>query len=594
MSTYVLNNELLFKSFLIGAKNVISEKNYLNEINVFPVADGDTGSNLANMMNSIITNSKLGKTSEETLKSIADAAIVGARGNSGIIFAQYIIGFSEAIENDIITDDSFILGAEAGFNYAYQAIEKPVEGTMITVMRTWSNALKEFKHATKNTLELFSKGLESIKDELQKTKEKLAILKQNKVVDAGAKGFVSFIEGFIQALKGEHVDIANQVSIEKDESFHVHHEEVKPSDQRYCTEALMKGEGLDINKIRHELNQFGDSIVVAGSKNTVRVHLHSNQPEEVFAYLSPMGHILEQKVDDMLRQYQAVNDRKYKIALVTDSIADLPKNIIDQYQIHQYPVNLMIDDANYLDKVTITSSRFYQMMDTLETYPKSSQPTPLILKNFFHFLTTHYKDIIVVTVSSKMSGTYQSFIQAAKEFPNSNIKIIDSKQNSGAEGLLVLKTAELIHEGFSIDEIVQKIEQTTSKSKILVSVQTLKYMIRSGRLSKTKGLMAKIMNLKPVVSIDEEGNGIILEKAFSINKSNEKIKNHIMDIHHTYGIEKYAIVHANAIDRANSYAETYEKLLGKKPEYIMDISTVVAMNAGIGTVAIAYIRGDQS
>jgi uncharacterized protein len=593
MSTYVLNNELIFKSFLIGAKNVINEKKYLNQINVFPVADGDTGSNLANMMNSIIAHAKMGNTSEETLKSIAEAAIIGARGNSGIIFAQYIIGFSEAIANDVISEDAFILGAETGFNYAYQSIAEPVEGTMITVMRTWSHALKQFKNATQNTLDLFSKAYESIKDELQKTKEKLAVLKQNKVVDAGAKGFVTFIEGFILALKGEHVDLNIEDGLQVDE-LHAHHDEVKPSDNRYCTEALMKGVGLDINLIRNELSKFGDSIVVAGSKNTVRVHLHSNTPDLVFAYLSGISQILEQKVDDMLRQYQAVNERKYKIALVTDSIADLPKSMIDQYQIHQFPINLTIDDANYLDKLTISSSRFYQMMDTLETYPKSSQPNPVVLKSFFSFLTTHYQEIIVVTVSSKMSGTYQSFIQAAKEFPNHNIKVIDSKQNSGAEGLLVQRTAELIDEGLEIDQIVKIIEDTIKKSKILVSVRTLKYMIRSGRLSKTKGLVAKIMNLKPVVSIDEEGNGIILEKAFSLKSSNEKIKKHMTEIHQKYGILTYAIVHANAEDRAKSYEEIYEKIIGKKPAYVMDISTVVAMNAGIGTVAIAYIRGEKS
>jgi len=234
---FLLTNELLFKSFMIGAQNVILEKNQLNSINVFPVPDGDTGSNLASMMSSILERSKLGKTSEETVQSIADAAIVGARGNSGIIFAQYIIGFSQGIQTDTVDTDTFIQSAEQAASFAYQSISKPVEGTMITVMRTWAVAMKQFKHATSSFIELLGKAFESAKEELARTPEKLAVLKENKVVDAGAKGFVHFIEGFIKALKGEEIDLSvhqNEVVSE----LHVDH--LEDSQYRYCTEATSK------------------------------------------------------------------------------------------------------------------------------------------------------------------------------------------------------------------------------------------------------------------------------------------------------------------------------------------------------------------
>jgi len=123
---------------------VIQEKNGLNAINVFPVPDGDTGSNLASMMQSIIERSKLGETSEETLQSIADAAIVGARGNSGIIFAQYIYGFSLDVQNEV-SKESFSEMLKRASTYAYQSISKPIEGTMITVMRTFAHAVETVK-----------------------------------------------------------------------------------------------------------------------------------------------------------------------------------------------------------------------------------------------------------------------------------------------------------------------------------------------------------------------------------------------------------------------------------------------------------------
>jgi uncharacterized protein len=306
-----------------------------------------------------------------------------------------------------------------------------------------------------------------------------------------------------------------------------------------------------------------------------------------------MGLIAEQKVDDMKRQFEAANHKKHSIALVTDSIADLPDELVDYYQIHMYPINLMINHSNYLDKLTIHSKRFYQMMDTLKTYPTSSQPNAKSLENMFSFLTTYYDQIIVLTVSKEMSGTYQAFVDASSKFKNKKIKVINTKQNSGAEGLLVLKTAKLIEEGLAFDEIVSKIESLTNQTKILVSVQTLKYMVRSGRLSKVTGIIGKIMNLKPIISIDDLGKGIIFEKSLSIKKANKVIKRHIEEISSKYGIESYSIVHANAINRANEYQKIFEPIIGKAPEYMMDISTIVAMNAGIGTVAIAYIRKDE-
>lgn len=589
MQTLTLSNELIYKSFIIGAKNVISEKNGLNAINVFPVPDGDTGTNLSSLMTTIIERSKLEDNVASTMKSIADAAIIGARGNSGIIFASYISGFAESIDSQTLDIESFILTQEKAFNSAYHAISHPVEGTMITVMRAWANALNTFKKATSNVLELLNEAYEAVKLELARTPEMLKVLRDNHVVDAGAKGFVHFIEGFIKAFRGEDVEITETETVEE-----VHIDHLEDSQFRYCTEALLRGENIPIETIRETLDNYGDSLVVAGSPRTMRVHIHTDEPASVFAYLDQFGRIAEQKVDDMHRQFETANQRKFPIALVTDSIADLPASLIDYYQIHQIPVNLNMNDSSYLDKVTIQSSRFYELMDSLEVYPTSAQPNVKTLVNFFNFLTTYYKEIIVLTVSEAMSGTYNSFIEAKKQFPNHKIAVVNSKQNSGAEGLLVLKAAKLIEAHVPYEEILQILDRLTHLSKILVSVKVLKYMVRSGRLTKVSGTIANLMHLKPVISIDEDGKGIIFAKALSVSSANKKIYQHMEEIAKQNDIEMYAIVHANALDRAQEYEALYTKLLGIPPVYIMDISTVVAMNAGIGTVAIAYLRKDKS
>lgn len=589
MQTIALNNTFLYNSFIIGAKNVISEKNNLNKINVFPVPDGDTGTNLASLMNSIIEKSSLKESSAETMQSIVDAAIEGARGNSGIIFASYINGFYESVHKDEITIEEYIEIVTNAYNEAYKSINEPVEGTMITVMRAWANALSTFKDASHSVLDLFSKAFEVLQLELKKTTEMLAVLKENKVVDAGAKGFVHFIEGFIRSLKGEQASIEFHDIPEITEELHI--DKLEDSQYRYCTEALISSSDLDQTQIKSHLNTLGDSLVIAGNKRRLRVHIHTDLPEKVFQYLATHGNILEQKVDDMVRQFEMVNHKKFDIALVTDSIADLPKAFVDAYQIHQYPLGLMINDTTYYDKLTIQSADFYKIMDHKGVYPTSSQPNPKSLLNYFSHLTTYYDKVIVLTVSSKMSGTYQTFLEATSQFTDKKITVIDSLQNSGAEGLLVLKAAKAIEEGMAYDDIVDYINTLKKESKILVSVQTLKYMVKGGRVKKATGLIGKILNLKPVISIDEHGEGIIFDKGFSIKSSNKKIFNHVKSVLDTHEIDTYAIVHANAPERAEAYKQTYKDLIGKDPEYIMDISSIVALSAGIGTVAIAYVKG---
>ncbi|PKK92650.1 MAG: hypothetical protein CVV61_08650 [Tenericutes bacterium HGW-Tenericutes-6] len=342
-------------------------------------------------------------------------------------------------------------------------------------MRAWSVAIKKFKDAASTFIELMSKAYDFVLLELAKTTELLAVLKENKVVDAGAKGFVHFIEGFLRALKGEEI-VLDLEKVEDLQQLHVDH--LDESLNRYCTEALVRGNDIDLKKLKSELSKFGDSLVVAGSQKTVRVHIHANQPSDVFAYLDQIGTIVEQKVDDMKRQYETANHRKYPIALVTDSIADLPNDLVDQYQIHMYALNLLVNDTNYYDKLTIENSRFYELMDSAKVYPTSSQPNPKALENFFSFLTTYYDKIIVISVSKAMSGTHQAFVDAAAKFKKTKITVIDSKQNSGAEGLLVLKAAQMIDANEKYETIVEKIKQLTNQSKILVSVKTLKYTLR--------------------------------------------------------------------------------------------------------------------
>ncbi len=592
MHTLTLDRERFYRSFMAGAREVIRRKDHLNDINVFPVADGDTGTNLASLMQTILSESTLTQSNKQTLASIADAALIGARGNSGIIFAQYFNGWLANLEDkEAITLADFAASIDAAVPYAYDAIETPVEGTMITLMRVFAETLNKLKDNVEDFVDALQHAFEALSEALHKTKEAMKRLRNADVVDAGAKGFVHFIEGFMMYVKTGEDDLDDPLD-DVPAPRRTDHVDFDGETYRYCTEALIKGNLLSPNDVKAAMKGLGDSLVVAGNERTLRLHIHTDKPQDVFYRLRPFGSIVEQKVDDMKKQHDIVHHRKHKIALVTDSIADVPLAYVDDKQIHVIPINLIIEDSNYYDKLTISSDNFYRFMDELATYPTSAQPNQKQVENFFSFLSSYYDDILVLSVSSKMSGTYNVFMQAAKTLKNTNtnIEVVDSRQNSGAEGLLVTKAQEWIEAGKSLQDIKEGLERMRGKTRILVSVKTLKYMVRSGRLKKTTAVVGKVLNLKPVVSIDETGEGIILDKAFSLAKATQKIHRHIERVHDETGIERYAIVHANAQNRADEYVERFTDVIGKPPAYVIDISTVVAMNAGIGTVAIAYME----
>jgi len=322
MNISTLDSERLYNSFLSGAHEVIKNKNSLNEINVFPVADGDTGSNLSSTMHAIIMDAKISGSVKETMNSIADAALTGARGNSGIIIAQYINGiFLSLMDDEMITISSFAETVKNAVPYAYQAISNPVEGTIITVIREWADAVYSHKDLSATFSELFSKSLITANKSLEATTSRLKVLQDSKVVDSGAKGFVYFLQGFATFLHSGKLDL--KVSEEQEDlSFNeelIHSQgEIR---HRYCTEALLSADSIDLEALRSELALYGDSLIVAGNNHKARIHIHANAPEQVFQVLRKKGIILQQKADDMIRQNESAFDSKYAIALITDSIA---------------------------------------------------------------------------------------------------------------------------------------------------------------------------------------------------------------------------------------------------------------------------------
>ncbi|MCU0363278.1 MAG: DegV family protein, partial [Bacteroidales bacterium] len=235
---------------------------------------------------------------------------------------------------------------------------------------------------------------------------------------------------------------------------------------------------------------------------------------------------------------------------------------------------------------------FYTLLEENKFYPKSSQVNEKAFENVYSHLSSHYDSIIAIHLSDKLSGTYNSSRKAAESISREfgkPISVINSKNLSGALGLIVLRSARAIEEGRSHEDVVAMTEKWVSDTRIFVSVRDIKYLIRGGRLSASKGLIARILNINPIVSIDESGKAIVFDKSFNQKANMEKVMGHIRKISGGRNIWNYIVLHANNSEAASWYSQKMSALTEKEPASVVNISPIIGANAGIGAAAVALI-----
>ncbi|MBN2481934.1 MAG: DegV family EDD domain-containing protein [Bacteroidales bacterium] len=593
LPVYEIDGRNLYHSFVAGAKKILENQHYLNKINVFPVSDGDTGSNMAVTIRSAIESIRPDKSFKITAGRIAESAMENARGNSGIIFAQFLYGMSkEAGDYHRLNIPQFAASLKQSVHYMYEAIANPVEGTMLTVIKDWSKFIYDRRNIVTDFKHLLTSSTDTIAKSLAETKQKLLVLAKANVVDAGAHAFVLFIEGIIEFIdtyslrkllqsRTEFIVLpANNEQVPEEVKF------------RYCTEGIVRNLTTDQKTLMRILKKHGDSVVIGGNDMVKHIHVHTNHPAKLFHQLKDIGLITFQKADDMLRQSDTIHNRKWKTALVTDSTCDLPQELIDHYQINMLPLNINFGESHYLDKITIQPQQFYTLLRHHDEFPKTSQVNEKAFSNLYAQLAAHYDSIIAIHLTDKFSGTYYSSVKAAltasKEF-NKPITVLNSKNLSGALGLITLRTAQAIDAGLKHEEIVSMMEKWIADSRIFVSVKTLKYMVRGGRVSYMRGFIAGLLNINPIVSMDENGNSFVFGKTFSQKSNMKKVMKHIQHICKDRVIWNYIVLHAQNTDAAEWYTQKMKDFTGKMPVAVVNISPVIGANAGIGTASVALM-----
>lgn len=603
INTHLLNGKRLYYSFLAGAQRIFENQKGINKINVFPVQDGDTGTNLASTMRAIIDTYIPTTNVKTTADALAEAALVGARGNSGIIFAQFIYGFSDYFtqDTDEISVPTFAQALKNAVKCSYESIQNPIEGTMITVMREWAEAIERLaKESVDSFVDLIEQSLECAKKSLADTPKKLEVLAKSKVVDAGGKAFVHFLEGIIDFFdKGEVREILKNRNVTKVEDLGAEfsHEEVT---YRYCTECLIdlneQNHNLSKSKLINQLSMYGDSLVVAPTRTKLRIHIHTDTPAEVFSKLEDKGRLVYQKVDDMVMQKDIVNHRKADIALITDSAADLPQEMIDKYQIQVVPYRVQFGEQSFLDGLTLGLQDFYTKLKMVKDYPQSAQPSYNDFLNRYNYLSSHYTSVVGMHISKGMSGLWGTAFKAGATVAkrqNKDISVINTKRLASGQGLMLLRAAEAIENGIGKAELVSFIQQWADKTHMYVSSKTIKYMLRSGRVSRMKAAFGKILDIKPVIYMNSEGTPDVIAKPFTAQGSIDAAKKAVEELIRQKGKENiwgYAISHADNEKAAMDYAKFMENLTGMPPRFVSYTTPVMALHVGRGVVALSIME----
>ncbi len=586
MSIQYIDGIRLYRVLSAGLQRVLEREDYLNKINVFPVPDADTGTNMAYTLSEIKNDIQQNVHSNIADMSdlIADSALDGARGNAGSILAQFLVGLAEGLHGRTkVTTQQFAEAANIGKEYAYQALLNPVEGTILTVITDWSNALQRLSNKYSDFVETLERALKVAQKSLNDTPKKLKVLAKAGVVDAGGQGFVDLLNGiqeFISQGKIRKVKIPRMLKpkiteVEFNEKY------------RYCTECVINGKNVNRIKLKDQLMTLGDSLIIAGSKQKAKIHIHTDKPKTVFEICQSFGTISKDKADDMFQQQKDAHRQQKRIAIVVDSTADLPESIIEERNIHIVPVRLNFGDKHYIDKVTLTSEEFWDELQNNPKHPKTSQPTPGDFRRQYQFLATHYESAISIHLPSVTSGTMQSALTASKTLTNFTTTVIDSNSLSIGIGLIAIRAAESIKANKTHDEIIADINKAIKNTKIYVLLHTLKYIVRGGRISKSKKTIADLLHTHPILSIDETGSIVADGKIFGKRNLYDRFIKYVEKKIPPNSKYRIGIAHGNCEERARKFEKYFVNKIGKENVFLSQIGPGLGTHAGTNAMGIA-------
>ncbi len=591
----------LARSLLAAADWVAAGREEINRINVFPVPDGDTGTNFTFTLRSVADALRaLGDASlDATARTAARGAVLGARGNSGMMLAHFLLGLSERLEGKSqASAEEMAQAIRHGVNQLYGSLDDPREGTILTVARESARAAERAAADSPDISVFMTRILAESEVALARTPELLAVLKEAGVVDAGGKGFVRMLEGVVRLIEGDPILPAPAFPDGGDGLVPAATIEVAAErDFQFCTEVMIRGAQLPpANEVRVQLRNFGGSLQVVVAGDVLKVHVHTDVPDAVFTYVARWGTIETTKAEDMRAQHrQLAHPNQRPVALVADSSADLPDGVLDRHQITLVPLQVMFGDETFRDRVELKPEDFYRRMRVSKAHPTTSQPTPGDFIRVLRDARTEAEEVVAVLLSSRLSGTYQAGLAAVRAAGIEKVQFVDSASASLGIGMLALHGAELAESGWSAVAIATELRRVRRQSGCFLTVDRFDNLLRSGRVTRGKAWLAGVLDVKPILSLDDAGAIIPVDRVRGRSKVVPRVLS-LLEKRLTPRPQRvrFGIVHAEAPEAAERVQTAITAAFAPRDVFVSLATGVLGAHVGFGAWAVFWQVEDGS
>jgi uncharacterized protein len=594
--TYV-DGPRLARSLLAAADWVAAGREEINRINVFPVPDGDTGTNFSLTLRAVADAMKaLGDASlPETARTMAQAAVLGARGNSGMMLAHFLLGFTDALgDRAIATAPDIARAIRSGADRLYQSLDDPREGTILTVAREAAIAAEPVARSSPDIGAFMRQLLHEGEAALARTPELMQVLKDAGVVDAGGKGFVRMLEGVVRYIKGDPILPSGEIADSPSNGGYLPAATVDVAAERdfqFCTEVLVRGEQLPAaNEVRSAMHAFGGSTVVAVVGDILKIHVHTDTPEAVFSYAARWGRVDATKAQDMRVQHRRLaHPERRAVAVLTDTSADLPDGVLDRYGITMVPLQVVFGTATFRDRVELRPEEFYQRLRRSPELPTTSQPAPADFIRAFRDAQEEAEEIVAVLLGSSLSGTFAAAQAAIRAGGLLGMHLVDSRSASLGVGLLALRGAELAEAGWTAARIAAELHRLREQSGMLLTVDRYDNLLRSGRISRSKAWLAGMLDLKPILSLDAAGNVVPVERVRGRDNLEARVLA-VLDRRLTPRpkVVRFGVAHADAPGVAQRIAGVLEDRYHPRDCLVTLATGVLGTHVGPGAWGIFY------
>lgn len=577
----------LRRALIAGMRRVIERRELLNRINVFPVPDGDTGSNLAFTLNAVLSGSlsRPSRGAGALLRAVADDAIDGARGNSGAILAQFFCGTSEAVGDAARLSAARIAEAvRAGAEQARGALAQPREGTILSVIHAFADALQAPR---RDLAAWFGAAVEQARKALADTPRQLAVLRQAGVVDAGGQGFVDLLEGIHAFIARREVRPPAQ-DLEHTQEFAAEHwHEDADASRPWCSECLVSAEALDRDALRRAVDAAGAvSVVVAGTAGRVRLHAHVADPGALFEMAGRFGAVSARKAEDMRAQFRATQ-RQGKLAIVTDSAADLPAGITEALPIDVVPVRVSFGAEDFLDRVSLSNAEFYRRLRSGGVLPQTSQPPPGDFRRQFELLLSHAEHVVYVGLSRQLSGTLQSGEAAAERCGASRVTVIDSVQASCGQALLVIAAAEVAQRGGGAADVRARLAELGPKTFTFAAARDISHAVRGGRIPAWALPVARRLGLTAIARMKPSGKLSVAGALFGQSRVPERFARYVERRLPRVAQWRVMVGHCDAPAEAEALLAALRQRLPISRDWLVETGPAIGAHAGPGTLVVA-------